>query len=97
MGSEYKVIASYVIFLSVLGLFVSLGAKQILTNPPAAPTAPEAPNNVLDALFWVGNNVGYFFSLMIVTSIEYPFLAVITTAYTVVFIYMMLRLIRGGG
>jgi len=96
-GYEYKIIIGYVIFLGVLSFLATIGANQILTNPPTPPIVPPIPSaDPISTLFWVAENIGYFFTLMLATSLEYPLLAVFIAGYTVVIIYIVLGLIRGG-
>jgi len=94
--SPYGVLIFYMIFISTLTYLVGLGAPTLLGNIPTKPPYPEAPN-VLTILGWGIFNIGWFISILAITSLTYPALGIFITAISVAVFYMITRLARGGG
>ncbi len=101
---EWKFLFVYVTFLLVLGVILSLeGADAFIDLDPSlnitAP-APPAPTgfDVLTTLVYIVDNITFLFSLAFVT----PFSAIgiiswFAIAGGIVSLYIVFRLIRGGG
>jgi hypothetical protein len=95
LQTEYSIILGYVSFVLVLGVFVNIGAPAFLENLPLTPTFPSTPA-VWDYLTFPIANIGYFFYIMAITCLTYPLLGALITGYSVVILYIMIGLLRGG-
>ena len=94
--SEFGILFGYVLFIGLLGLFADWGSGYILNNAPVRPAAPPNGCWVCFLTFPVFQ-LAYFILLVGVTAIAYPWLGALLTAYSVVVLYMIIRIFRGGG
>jgi hypothetical protein len=95
MLTEYAVIMFYIVFIGMLTFFVGLGAESILQNVPEKPTFPTSSPDPLTFLLFVFANIGYYLKILAITSVAYPFLGVFLFAFSVVILYIILKLVRG--
>ena len=104
-GGEWQFILFYVSYLLILGVFFSLDGAQILlgnvnqTIPITQPTTP-APSglDILTFITYVISNLVLIFSLAFINPFSaIGFLGWISIVGGIVTIYIILRLVRGGG
>jgi hypothetical protein len=93
----YSLLISYMVFIGFLTFMVGLGAPQLLENVPAQPAYPTNSPSVLAYFGWVLVNIGWFLTILGITSVQYPLLGIFISAMSVAVFYMIIRLIRGGG
>ena len=105
MGDEWQFILFYVSYLLILGVFLSLEGSDILlsgvnsTIPITQPITP-APSglDILTFIVYVITNIGIIFTLAFINPFSaIGFLGWISIAGGIVVIYIILKLVRGGG
>lgn len=95
MTTEYGIIVGYVLFVGFLMILSTNAGTTLLANYPTAPTFPAAATS-WDYLIFPVVNLTYMFSMMALTAVAYPILGVLLLGYSVVFLYIVMGLIRGG-
>jgi len=88
----------FILFYSMFLFFIvqigSMAGINIVKNAPAPPSLPPKPT-VLDYLVYPFQNIGYFFSLMRVSSDYLLFGSLILVPYIITLIWIIIELVRG--
>jgi hypothetical protein len=95
VANEYSIILGYVVFVGFLALLVGYAGESLFENAPSAPVFPTEATS-WDYLLFPLSNLAYFFGLMGLTAITYPILGIVLFGYSIVFLYIVMGLIRGG-
>jgi len=102
---EWKFLLLYTIFLITVGIFFNLEGATAFIIDPSLNTTITPPNipppeglDILTFIVFVIDNIGFIFNLAFIT----PFSAIgllswLSIAGAIVSLYIVLRLIRGGG
>jgi hypothetical protein len=85
----------YSLFLFTIIEISALAGSDLIKNSPTPPTIPPNPSG-FDYLVFVLNNVGYFFTLMTISTEYAIFGVIVLTPFTIAMIWAILELIRGG-
>ncbi len=89
---------SFILFYSTFLFFImqisAMAGADIVQNAPTTPTMSGTPN-VVTYLVWVFANMGYFFSLMAVSSEFFLFGVFILTPFIIGMVWTILELARG--
>ena len=96
MGVSF-IFTTTIFFLFIVMVEGYLGQVGLVSGFNPVFIIPQTGIAIVDALGFVASNVGVFFGLMLVSSTFFIFNSVIIGAYTLSMLYIMLRLIRGGG
>jgi len=104
VGSPERFILTYAFFLFFLVFLIGLGLGDMFAGNIAGLTAPTPPAQsdssfigLLNFFGFLVDNIGFFFILMTVdTGIAFLGLLIFSPAI-IILIYLLLKLIRGGG
>ena len=100
--NEWQFLMTYSVFLFFFMAMLGLGAGSYIAdgyNATAPVTPPEPSSDPLGTLLYVVENIGLFFGLMVLNPLSpIGFLGwIITMPAIIVLIYIVIKLIRGGG
>lgn len=97
MGGNTKVwfvIGAFSFILIITQLGALMGETLISNAPPSPATLAAPPSNFLATLGYIAENIGYFFTLMGLSS-TYAILGIVLLILTVGMIWAVIELIRG--
>jgi hypothetical protein len=81
-------------FITVITQIGALIGGDLITNAPPRPTTPSNSLNVLEFIQYSFSNLGYFFSLMRVSS-AYAWAGAICSIFVVGIIWCIIEIVRG--
>ncbi len=92
---KIQFILFYTTFFFFIAQVTGMAGQSLISGVTTSITPPPAPTSILDTIGYVVNNIGFFFSLMTISTTYMLFGILIVSPFIITMLWILLEMIRG--